>query len=222
MNAVDDARLDETKLQAASSPSGEGCPPEKKPVPVGKIWTEAEESCLFSYFRKPIRNVDPLARVCLRQVHDLIRGEVFCKPTFELRALKDEGEARSFKANNFDYVTFSGLFSRRDAKSLIRHSGLLCLDFDHLEDPLALRKALIRDKYFETLLAFVSPSGHGLKWVIPIEVSSLCPHERWFSSVRNYIQQTYKVQVDPSGRDVARACFLPHDPEAYLNPKLFL
>jgi hypothetical protein len=25
--------------------------------------------------------------------------------------------------------------------------------------------------------------------------------------------------VDKSGKDVSRACFLPHDPEAYINPK---
>jgi|LSQX01.1.fsa_nt_gb hypothetical protein len=208
--------------QAVPSPPGEACPAEESPERQDeqKSLVEADELYVFSYFRKPIHNTNPMARVGLRLVYNLIRDEVFSKPTHILRMIEDEDEARKYKANHFDYVTFSGVFIRRDGKCLKRHSGLLCLDFDHLEDPLALRKALIRDKYFETLLAFVSPSGHGLKWVIPIEVSSLCPHERWFSSVRNYIQQTYKVQVDPSGRDVARACFLPHDPGVYIHPKL--
>ena len=37
-------------------------------------------------------------------------------------------------------------------------------------------------------------------------------------SVSAYIAQTYGVPVDQSGKDVCRACFLPHDPQAYLNP----
>ena len=26
------------------------------------------------------------------------------------------------------------------------------------------------------------------------------------------------VEPDKSGKDISRACFLPHDPEAYINP----
>jgi phosphoribosylformimino-5-aminoimidazole carboxamide ribonucleotide (ProFAR) isomerase len=41
-------------------------------------------------------------------------------------------EARKFKAFNFDYVTFSGAFSKRNDKHLKKHSGLLTIDFDHI------------------------------------------------------------------------------------------
>jgi hypothetical protein len=220
MITVDEPRFTESRLLAAPSPMGEGCPTAGQPEPVGKVWDERENSRLISYFKMPIQNTKPNARVGLPLVYNLIRGDVFKKPTLELRALEDENQIRNFKASNFDYVTFSGLFSRRNGKCLLRHSGLLCLDFDHLDDPAALKMALIRDKYFETQLAFISPSGQGLKWIIPIEVTSLNPHERWFSCVRSYIGQNYRVEVDPSGRDVVRACFLPWDPNAYINPKL--
>ncbi len=42
--------------------------------------------------------------------------------------------------------------------------------------------------------------------------------ERAAKHVANYIAKTYGVAVDKSGRDLSRACFLPHDPNAYLNP----
>ena len=221
MIAADDLRPGDPSPQAASSPSGEGCPADGKPqpTPVGKIWDGAGESHRFSYYRAPIRNVNPMARVGLRLVHNLISTEVFKKQTLGLRALEDPAEARHFKATQFDYVTFSGLFTRRDSKCLLEHSGLLCLDFDHLDDPEALKIALIRDKCFETQLVFISPSGDGLKWVVPVEVSPLVSHERWFNSVRHYVEQHYRVEADPSGRDVARACFLPYDPDAWLHPK---
>ena len=67
------------------------------------------------------------------------------------------------------------------------------------------------------MLAFRSPSGDGLKWVISVDLSEMS-HQRMFAAVCNYLKSRYGVEADPSGRDVSRACFLPHDPEAYLNP----
>ena len=43
-------------------------------------------------------------------------------------------------------------------------------------------------------------------------------HSNYFAAVANYILQTYGVEVDKSGRDISRACFLPYDPIAYINP----
>jgi hypothetical protein len=50
-----------------------------------------------------------------------------------------------------------------------RHSGLLCLDFDHLNNVQILFEQLLNDDYFETQLLFRSPSGDGLKWVISVD-----------------------------------------------------
>ena len=38
-------------------------------------------------------------------------------------------------------------------------------------------------------------------------------------AVTNCIKATGLPLVDMSGSDVARSCFLPHDPQAYINPK---
>ena len=133
-----------------------------------------------------------------------------------------QGGARQFKASTFDYCTFSGMFQTRNDKALISHSGLLCIDFDHLQSVDLLRNQLLQDEYFETQLLFVSPSGDGIKWIISISppVGDLggFSHSNYFAAVANYILQTYGVEVDKSGRDISRACFLPHDPQAYINP----
>jgi hypothetical protein len=44
-------------------------------------------------------------------------------------------------------------------------------------------------------------------------------HGNYFAVVANYILQTYGVAVDKSGRDLSRACFLPHDPRVFINPQ---
>lgn len=185
--------------------------------------------CSFSFFKAPVRNTIPHKSISLLDAYNYIVGEYAKQRTEKLRGIKDPKQARQFKASTFDYCTFSGMFQTRNDKALISHSGLLCIDFDHLQSVDLLRKQLLQDEYFETQMLFVSPSGDGLKWIIKISPPSGEPtvgasqlggfsHSNYFAAVANYILQTYAVEVDKSGRDISRACFLPHDPQAYINP----
>jgi len=178
----------------------------------------------FSFFKAPVRNTIPHKSISLLDAYNYIVGDYAKVRTEKLRSLLSQspplggkGVARQYKASTFDYCTFSGMFQTRNDKALINHSGLMCVDFDHLQSVDLLRKQLLQDEYFETQLLFVSPSGDGLKWIIPIDTRQ-ATHSNYFAAVANYIQQTYGVEVDKSGRDISRACFLPHDPQAYINP----
>jgi len=173
---------------------------------------------ICSYFSKPVSNIYPTKKVSLIDLYYLIIGDDFAQCTNELRKIKDVKEARKYKAVNFDYATFSGEFSKRNDKNLKKHSGLLTIDFDHISNLSEIKDALIEDQYFETELMFVSPSGDGLKWIIPIDLTK-ANHKDYFKAVANYIKYTYALEVDQSGKDISRACFLPHDPLAFLNPK---
>jgi len=174
-------------------------------------------SPLFSFFKAPISNTKPHKAVSLLQTYNAIRGDYYKDHTEKLRAISDVGQARKFKAANFDYCTFSGIFTTRNDKALIKHSGLLCVDFDHLQSVELLRNQLLQDEYFDTQLLFRSPSGNGLKWIVSIDTTETT-HADYFAAVANYISQTYGIAVDKSGRDISRACFLPHDPQAFINP----
>ena len=184
-------------------------------------------NCCFSFFKAPITNTKPHKAVTLLQIYNAIKGDYYKERTQKLRALlsplscgEGQGErsqARQFKAANFDYCTFSGVFTTRNDKALIKHSGLLCLDFDHLQSVEKLRFQLLQDDYFDTQLLFVSPSGNGLKWVVAVDTTETM-HSDFFTAVANYILQTYGVSIDKSGKDISRACFLPHDPQAFINP----
>ena len=170
----------------------------------------------FSFFRAPISNTKPHKAVSLLDAYNYIVGNYAKEKTEKLRVFADSKQARIFKAANFDYCTFSGTFGSRSDKALIQHSGLLCVDFDHLKDVSTLFQRLLNDEYFDTQLLFRSPSGDGLKWIIPIDTTT-ATHADFFRAIANYIQQTYGVAVDKSGRDISRACFLPHDPQAYIH-----
>ena len=185
--------------------------------------------CLFSFFKAPVRNTIPHKSICLLDAYNYIVGDYAKQRTEKLRSIKDQKQARQFKASTFDYCAFSGMFTTRNDKALVSHSGLLCIDFDHLQSVDLLRNQLLQDEYFDTQLLFRSPSGDGLKWIIQISTPLGEPaigirqlvgfsHSDFFAAVANYMLQTYSVAVDKSGRDISRACFLPHDPDAYINP----
>lgn len=173
---------------------------------------------LCSFYKAPIRNVYPFKTLKLSRIHSLIKSDDYKDITIKLRTIADPKEKRIYKANNFDYVTFSGEFERRNDDNLIRHSSLITIDFDHLENLNEVKNQLLQDEYFETEMLFTSPSGDGLKWVIKIDLSQ-ATHQVFFKAVANYLKDTYNLEVDQSGKDISRACFLAYDPLAFLNKK---
>lgn len=173
----------------------------------------------MSFFKKPIINKKPLRTVNLIQVYQAIRSHYYETVIRQLRAISDKEAQRRFKAKNLDYITPSGVFYYDNDESLISHSGILCMDLDDIEDVEDLKQKLIDDIHFDTLLLFVSPCGHGLKWFIAIDLD-VCNHKTWFTSVRNYLMATYGLtdkQVDKSCSNVSKACYMSYDPDAYIN-----
>ncbi|MBW6536606.1 MAG: hypothetical protein K0B11_16470 [Mariniphaga sp.] len=173
----------------------------------------------FSFFKSPVTNVTPYRDITLLDAHRVITGKYYKRQTLKLRLLSDKQENRRFKATHFPYCTFSGTFTRRNEDSLILHSGLISLDFDHMKDIQTLKLQLLKDPYFQTELLFVSPNGAGLKWIVSIDVTGKYSHADWFQAIYNYIRETYNIEIDKSCRDVARASFLSHDKEAFIHPK---
>lgn len=143
-----------------------------------------------------------------KQLHEagtIDEGEVI-----KLQKLYDD-EKRSLPA-----VTWSGTFSKRNAKSLIDYSGRICIDIDKLtpQGLQDLRKQLCKDKF--TWLLFVSPSGNGLKVVVLVPGSSE-QHKDYFLALEQYYKENYGIEIDPSGKDVSRLCFLSSDKDIFHN-----
>lgn len=107
-------------------------------------------------------------------------------------------------------ICFSGQFSKRANDSCNTHSGLVCLDFDHLPDVQKFKDELIKDKYVYS--AFVSPSGDGLKVLIKIP-AKVETHKASCKALKEY----FKTQNLDSFEDVARVCFESYDSDIFIN-----
>jgi len=110
-------------------------------------------------------------------------------------------------------VLFSGEFSKRNAVSLVQHSGILCVDIDAADNEAVLQRAETRsliEKDQHTLAVFTSPSGTGLKVLVRIPTS--CPHIDAFDAARDYFKTKFGLKIDEACKEVNRICFTSYDP----------
>lgn len=107
-------------------------------------------------------------------------------------------------------VCFSGIFEGgvRSDEALKYHSGLIVLDFDHV-DVDRVKTALAADKYIAA--CWVSPSGDGIKALV--DITNTERHRDHYRSLRKYFDEQYGLELDRTGENESRACFESYDPE---------
>lgn len=176
---------------------------------------------LFSYYRGGIAATIPYADITPAQLFAVLTSGRHRAATEALRAAPVGSPARAELKKRLDYVTPAGTFTRRANDALAEPSGLLVLDFDHVPDVGAARAALLADELLapELVLLFTSPSGDGLKALVRTDPSAA--HLDNFRACAAYLAAHYAplgLRADEAGKDVARACFVPYAPDAWLAP----
>ena len=109
-------------------------------------------------------------------------------------------------------VLWSGEFKERKDSSIDSHSGLIVLDFDHI-DVEGSKAVLATDDY--VYACWTSPSGEGLKALV--RISNPESHRDHFRALQSYFDKQYGLEVDSSGINESRACFESYDPEIVIN-----
>jgi len=168
----------------------------------------------FSFYPGPITKKIPKRDMGVKEAMDLIGSDTYKDAIIKLRECDNEPLRKTLKTG-LPYFTFSGTFTKRLTDSLKKHSGLLVLDFDDLDiDRLDEYKEQF--KSIEWVLAvWISPSGNGLKVLVKIEPHY---HRDTFLWLKDFFAGNFLLDVDDSGKDVARACFVSWDPDFYFNP----
>lgn len=165
----------------------------------------------------------PCGTMTLPQAQAYITSQAAKRVTTELRKIKDHKLAQVFKLQNFRIATFGGVFSTRKVSGLAIASGYMILDIDGLESEAQVqdvRYFLIHDKRIRSKMVFISPSGRGVKDVIAIDSSKGLSFKDYFSWVSMYLQFEFGIEIDRSGSDISRACYLPYDPDCWLADEL--
>ena len=190
----------------------------------------------------------PYKEITLQEVYKLITSSERLKTLTETvrRAVEngDEKVYRMLKQQTLPYVTPCGVCSYRKSDSLTGPSGLIVVDIDHLDsrrEAEKLKRQLFDDLLLRPVLAFTSPSGHGVKAFIPYDLARIPDTKQNTSEnihwAMNYVQAIYDFHsshpdredkktnhsgkgVDRSGKDLVRACFLSYDEEALIRREI--
>jgi hypothetical protein len=142
--------------------------------------------------------------VPIEYVFEKIRnGGDFVKTLKKIQECTDETKQQELK-KELPGVTFGGIFKQRVREKLIRATGLVTLDFDE--------KGVVPDisEYFYAL--WKSPRG-GYKALVKIPiVKSDAEFKQYFFAIQKHFPE-----IDASGKDITRFCFMSYDPEIYIN-----
>ena len=116
------------------------------------------------------------------------------------------------KKKELPVVCFSGEFSSRNDDGLFEHSGLIVLDFDHV-DVDATKRSLATDDFVYS--CWTSPSGNGVKALV--KITNPERHRDHFRALVKYFERTHGLELDESGINESRACFESYDPEIIIK-----
>ena len=152
-----------------------------------------------------------------------IRSGSHAQVVQRLRTIRatDEAAYKAAKAEELPGWIWTGKFSYRSNDRLVQHSGLVCMDFDHLpEDKLTeIRARIAEDPHVFAM--FTSPSGVGLKVVVPVEPKPE-QHRAQFDALKDHFNTLLapyggEVKADKIARALSQLCFVSHDPDLYTN-----
>lgn len=140
---------------------------------------------------------------------DLIRNN---KDNALIKAIRIEPdkEKRNALKKRLKCICFSGKFSKRKAINIIEHSGIACLDWDNMDDPLDFKAKLMQNEYIYS--AFISPSGNGVKALVKVP-----PEIKNYKAYYETISENFDSTNDQHTSNIASVCYESYDPDIYVN-----
>ncbi len=161
----------------------------------------------------------------ISEVLNEIKSDIYLHQVSKLRELYVNDDLQSYNAEKLRLpaVTFCGKFDTdRKKEKLSEYNYLIIIDIDKLsnEQLIDIDKKLHNDNY--VLSFWKSPSNYGIKGIVPLkynfEFSDIdLVHKSAFNKLYEYFLSTHNIELDRSGSDTTRLCFLSYDPEIIIK-----
>ncbi len=184
------------------------------------------QSLHISFFRHKTLPAEPRG-ISIGQVLDVIRGPFYKTQINTIRQLKAEGKkAESDEVkNNLHAVTFCATYNDRRLSSLYDYyNNLMVLDIDKLSLEEMARVKICLEGCPHVASFWKSPSGAGYKGLVPLKylhddmkIDVVDKHHWAFQHLEQKFKQEYNIELDPSGKDITRLCFMSWDPDLVMK-----
>ena len=164
--------------------------------------------------------------ITLFEALNSIRTNVYYTQIKNIRKFLSTGNIKSYRAKKkqLPALIFAGIaYGNRYKFDLSGYTHLLIIDIDKLENPELIKSLLVSEVH--VLAVWASPSGNGLKALFYIEFEGITrPEDIWilheycaFPQISNYLSEKYDIQIDQSGADITRLCFVSADSNIHLK-----
>jgi len=161
-----------------------------------------------------------IKQIPIEEMFEYIRTGFYAKSVLPLRELVKKGlmeEYAKLKRTLLAFTICAWFEGGRTMAYIGGYNFLSVLDIDKQKSEKLLEiKALVCDCAF-TFACFISPSGEGLKVIVKVG-TPMEDHKKTFLSLQAFYQVLTGVEIDPSGKDVTRLCFVSVDEQIYVNP----
>jgi hypothetical protein len=157
----------------------------------------------------------------IESILDEIKSDKYAKNITDLRQELEKGNKEYYDnyKKRLPAVTFSATFKvSRTKENINYYNSIIVLDIDklNLREVEVCYNHLLNDQY--VISFWRSPSNNGFKGLvqldyidIPNEIDIETKHKSAFSKLSKYFYETYKIELDQSGSDISRLCFLSYD-----------
>lgn len=158
----------------------------------------------------------------IKEILEIIKSDNLKRQITDLREKLNQGNKEYYDTykKQLPAVTFSGTFTeKRNLENLKLYNRLIVLDFDKLNEDEIIEghKLLLADDYVLTF--WRSPSDKGFKGLVSLEYVNITNefnidflHKCAFKKLSNHFEELYNLELDKSGSDISRLCFLSYDP----------
>jgi hypothetical protein len=172
----------------------------------------------------------PISKVLtIGEILNSIKSNYLKDRVTKLRELYLQENKQEYSAEKLQLpaVTFCATFDKeRKKENLIEYNNLIVIDIDKLskEQIVEYEQKLTNDKF--VLSFWRSPSDYGIKGLVKLdynfELNDIdLAHKSAFYKLYNYFEVTYNIELDKSGSDTTRLCFLSYDINLILKDTIF-
>lgn len=164
--------------------------------------------------------------VSMRQVVETVRtGDAILQRVLAVRevyAAKPYAEAKAETdaiKRKLPAITVCGDYTHlRKSGHCARYTGFVIVDIDHTTG-MAHSSEVVRHLSADPACAFamVSPSGCGVKAIYCTDATRESDHRSAWETVRDRVRRRIGLDIDPSGCDASRLCFLSFAPDCHVR-----
>lgn len=154
----------------------------------------------------------------LTNVLNAIRDGRWDDLVVKIREAKEAGDNHLVKElkSRLPCVTWTGLFSERLDGSCIKYSSFMVIDIDGITKTRLerLKEELINNPW---VYAYFESPSNGIKILVRIDSTKERHNTDAFLCLENDFKELYNIEIDKSGKNLSRLCFVSSDPLTYVN-----